>query len=90
MIHHLHTHPHLLKNVQQKKYRGKRRKGIAAEKNWTREEIETLIMLWEGNEILYNVSLLDILTKIKSWLLLNKSQSNWRQMKKMSAKNWIV
>ena len=79
-----------MKNVQQKKYRGKGRKGIAAEKNWTREDIETLTMLWEGNKMLYNVSLLDILTKIKSWLLLNKSQSSWRQMKKMSAKKWIV
>ena len=35
------------------------RKEIAAEKNWAREEIETLITLWEGNEILYNVSLSD-------------------------------
>ena len=60
MIHHLHTHLHLLKNVQQKRYRG--RKGIAAEKNWTTEEIETLIMLWEGSETLY-VSLSDYLNK---------------------------
>ena len=36
----------------------KRRKGIAAWKNWTREEIEALITLWEGNKILY-VSLSD-------------------------------
>ena len=34
-----------------KKISRKGRKGIAAEKNWTREEIETLITLWEGNEI---------------------------------------
>ena len=27
----------------------KGRKGIVAEKNWTTEEIETLINLWEGN-----------------------------------------
>ena len=32
------------------------RKEIAAEKNWAREEIETLITLWGSNEILYNVS----------------------------------
>ena len=43
----------------------KERKGIAAEKNWTRDEIETLITLWEGNEILYNVSLSDYLNKDK-------------------------
>ena len=36
----------------------KRRKVIAAWKNWTREEIEALITLWEGNKILY-VSLSD-------------------------------
>ena len=47
-----------------KKILRKKRKGIAAEKNWTREEIETLITLWEGNEILY-VSLSDYLTKDK-------------------------
>ena len=35
------------------------------EKNWTSEEIETLITLWEGNEILYNVSLSDYLNKDK-------------------------
>ena len=33
-------------------------------KNWTREEIETLITLWESNEILY-VSLSDYLNKDK-------------------------
>ena len=32
------------------------RKEIAAEKNWARKEIETLITLWGSNEILYNVS----------------------------------
>ena len=48
-----------------KKISRKGRKGIAAEKNWTREEIETLITLWEGNEILYNVSLSDYLNKDK-------------------------
>ena len=47
-----------------KKILRKKRKGIAAEKNWTREEIETLITLWEGNEILY-VSLSDYLNKDK-------------------------
>ena len=47
-----------------KKISRKGRKGIAAEKNWTREEIETLITLWEGNEILY-VSLSDYLNKDK-------------------------
>ena len=30
----------------------KGRKGIPAEKNWTREEIETLITLWGDNKIL--------------------------------------
>ena len=64
MIHHLHTHLHLLKNVQQKKISRKGRKGIPTEKNWTREEIETLITLCEGNEILY-VSLSDYLNKDK-------------------------
>ena len=38
---------------------------IAAEKNWTREEIETLITLSKGNEILYNVSLSGYLNKDK-------------------------
>ena len=47
-----------------KKILRKKRKGIAAEKNWTREEIETLITLWESNEILY-VSLSDYLNKDK-------------------------
>ena len=42
-----------------KKILRKRKKGIASEKNWTREEIETLAALWEGNEILCNVSLSD-------------------------------
>ena len=32
---------------------------------WSREEIETLITLWEGNKILYNVSLSDYLNKDK-------------------------
>ena len=32
-----------------KKISRKGRKGIVAEKNWTTEEIETLINLWEGN-----------------------------------------
>ena len=64
MIHHLHTHLHLLKNVQQKKISRKGRKGIPTEENWTREEIETLITLCEGNEILY-VSLSDYLNKDK-------------------------
>ena len=48
-----------------KKISRKGKKGIAAEKNWTREEIETLTTLWEGNEILYNVSLSDYLHKDK-------------------------
>ena len=47
-----------------KKISRKGRKGIAAEENWTREEIETLIALWEGNKILY-VSLSDCLNKDK-------------------------
>ena len=70
MIHHLHTHLHLLKNVQQKRYRG--REGTAAEKNWTTEEIETLIMLWEGSEILYKVSLSDYLNKDKKTAAINQ------------------
>ena len=40
-------------------------KGIAAEKNWTREETETLMTLWEGYKILYNVSLSEYLNKDK-------------------------
>ena len=48
-----------------KKILRKKRKGIAAEKNWTREEIETLITLWESNKILYNISLSDSLNKDK-------------------------
>ena len=48
-----------------KKISRKGRKGIAAEKNWTRDEIETLFTLWEGNKILYNVSLSDYLKKDK-------------------------
>ena len=48
-----------------KKISRKGRKEMAAEKNWTREETETLITLWEGNEILYNVSLSDYLDKDK-------------------------
>ena len=48
-----------------KKISRKGRKGIAAEKNWTRDEIETLFTLWEGNKILYNVSLSDYLNKDK-------------------------
>ena len=40
-------------------------KGIAAEKNWTREETETLMTLWEGCKILYNVSLSEYLNKDK-------------------------
>ena len=48
-----------------KKISRKERKGIAAEKNWTREEIEALIMLREGNEILHNASLSDYLSKDK-------------------------
>ena len=59
-----------------KKISRKGRKGIAAENNWTGEEIETLIKLWEGNEILYNVSLPD----------LNKLQSSWRHV----TKKWLV
>ena len=47
-----------------KKISTNRRKKIPAEKNWTRKEIETLITLWEGKEILYNVSL-SALTNIK-------------------------
>ena len=47
-----------------KKISRKGRKGIDAEKNWTREEIETLTILWEGKEILY-VSLSDNLNKDK-------------------------
>ena len=35
------------------------------EKNWAREEIETLITLWGGNKMLYNVSLSDYLNKDK-------------------------
>ena len=35
----------------------KGRKRIAREKNSASDQIETLIMLWEGNKILYNVSL---------------------------------
>ena len=48
-----------------KKISRKGRKGIATEKNWTREEIETLITLWKGNEILYNYSWSDYLNKDK-------------------------
>ena len=46
----------------------------------------------EDSYIGYNRLLLQqlILTKIKSRLLLNKSQSNWRRMTKMSAKKWLV
>ena len=47
-----------------KKISRKGRKRVAEEKNWAKEEIETLITLWEGNEILY-VSLSDYLTKDK-------------------------
>ena len=48
-----------------KKISRKGRKGIAAEKNWTREEIETLVTLWEGNKILCNNLLSDYLNKDK-------------------------
>ena len=47
-----------------KKISRKGRKRAAEEKNWAKEEIETLITLWEGNEILY-VSLSEYLTKDK-------------------------
>ena len=47
--------PTSVEECSAKKISRKGRKGIAAKKNWTREEIETLITLWEGNEILYNV-----------------------------------
>ena len=48
-----------------KKMSRKGGKGIAAEKNWTREETETLMTLWEGYKILYNVSLSEYLNKDK-------------------------
>ena len=46
------------------------------EKNWTREEMETLITLWEGSEILQNVSLLDYPSKNKKSTAVKKSQSS--------------
>ena len=48
-----------------KKILRKGRKGNSAGKNWSREEIETFITLWEGHEILYNVSLSDYIDKDK-------------------------
>ena len=50
------TYPTPVEECSAKKILRKGRKGIAAEKNWAREEIETLITLWGSNEILYNVS----------------------------------
>ena len=55
----LYSHPPTtVEECLAKKISRKRRKGIAAWKNWTREDIEALITLWEGNKILY-VSLSD-------------------------------
>ena len=64
MIHHLHTHLQLLKMFSKKHIEeGKGRSCRGEEQDW--EEIETFITLWEGNEVLYNVSLSDYLNKDK-------------------------
>ena len=57
--------PTPIEEYSAKKISRKERKGIAAEKNMTREEIEALITLREGNEILYNASLSDYFSKDK-------------------------
>ena len=89
MIHHLHTHLRLLKNVQQKNIeKGKERDCL--EKNWTREEKETLITLWEGNEILQNVSLLDYPTKDKKSAAVKQIAEQLNANEENVSKKWLV
>ena len=59
-----------LREKQLKKKKG--RKGIIFEKNWTSEEIETLIRLWRSKEVLYDVSSKDYLDKQKKYLALKE------------------
>ena len=59
-----------LRKRQFKKKKG--RKGIIFEKNWTSEEIETLIRLWRSKEVLYDVSSKDYLDKQKKYLALQE------------------
>ena len=74
-----------------KKISRKGRKGIAAEKNWTREEIETLITLWEGNEILYNVSLSDYLNKDKKSAAVKQiAEQKWRKCQQKNGQSKIL
>ena len=62
--------PVQLREKQLKKKKG--RKGIIFEKNWTSEEIETLIRMWRSKEVLYDVSSKDYLDKQKKYLALKE------------------
>ena len=75
MIHHLHTHLHLLKNVQQKKYRGREGKELPRRRIGLGKRLKHLLRFGKVTKYCIMFHCQTILTKIKSRLLLNKSQS---------------
>ena len=64
------------------------RKEIAAEKNWARKEIETLITLWGSNEILYNVSF--HLSKDKKSAAVKQITEQWETNEENVSKKMVI
>ena len=59
-------------------------------KNWTREEIDTLITLWESNKILYNISLSDSLNKDKKSAAVKQIAEHLETNEENVSKKWLV
>ena len=69
-----------------KKYRGKEGKELPRRRIGLGKRLKHLLHFGKIKKFCIMIHCWTILTKIKSRLLFNKSQSSWRQMKKMSAK----
>ena len=59
------SHPPTTTRSTRKSRSRKGKKGMVAERNWTKDEIKSYIRLWKQSNILYNVLLPDYLDKEK-------------------------
>ena len=73
-----------------KKYRGREGKELPRRRIGLGTRLKHFLRFGKVTKYCIMFHCQTILTKIKSRLLLNKSQCSWRQKKKMSAKKWLV
>ena len=79
--------PTSVEECSAKKYRGREGKELPRRRIGLGKRLKHLLRIGKVTKYCIMFNCQTILTKIKSRLLLNKSQSSWRQIKKMSAKN---